>query len=174
MPDPVLGGGRPGSGAERVGPGPQLQRHSAGSATACGGVRRSGGACQARPVWARDPSCPQRPGGLAYDLRGRGSPLVLIQGVGVGRWGWEPVADRIARRFQVITIDNRGIGASDASPGHYSTRMRSSMTRPTQATSGWPRCRGYEHSGRGSVVLGLDHWRSRRQATSVSGRRTCK
>jgi 3-oxoadipate enol-lactonase len=60
---------------------------------------------------------------LAYDLRGRGSPLVLIQGVGVGRWGWEPVADRLARRFQVITIDNRGIGASDAPSGHYSTRM---------------------------------------------------
>ena len=59
---------------------------------------------------------------LAYDLRGRGSPLVLIQGVGVGRWGWEPVADRLARRFQVITIDNRGIGASDIPPGHYSTR----------------------------------------------------
>jgi pimeloyl-ACP methyl ester carboxylesterase len=62
------------------------------------------------------------PVGLAYDVRGRGSPLVLIQGVGVGRWGWEPVADRLARRFQVITIDNRGIGASDTPPGHYSTR----------------------------------------------------
>jgi 3-oxoadipate enol-lactonase len=60
---------------------------------------------------------------LAYDLRGRGSPLVLIQGVGVGRWGWEPVADRLARRFQVVTIDNRGIGASDTPPGRYSTRM---------------------------------------------------
>ena len=60
---------------------------------------------------------------LAYDIRGHGSSLVLIQGVGVGRWGWEPVADRLARRFQVITTDNRGIGASDAPPGHYSTRM---------------------------------------------------
>jgi pimeloyl-ACP methyl ester carboxylesterase len=60
---------------------------------------------------------------LAYDVRGRGSPLVLIQGVGVGRWGWEPVADRLARRFQVITIDNRGIGASNTAPGHYSTRV---------------------------------------------------
>jgi pimeloyl-ACP methyl ester carboxylesterase len=63
------------------------------------------------------------PVAVAYDLRGRGSPLVLIQGVGVGRWGWEPVADRLARRFQVVTIDNRGIGASDAPPGHYSTRV---------------------------------------------------
>jgi len=62
------------------------------------------------------------PVALAYAIRGRGSPLVLIQGVGVGRWGWEPVADRLARRFQVITIDNRGIGASDTPPGRYSTR----------------------------------------------------
>ena len=60
---------------------------------------------------------------IAYDVRGRGSPLVLIQGVGVGRWGWEPVAARLARRFQVITIDNRGIGASDTAPEHYSTRV---------------------------------------------------
>jgi pimeloyl-ACP methyl ester carboxylesterase len=60
---------------------------------------------------------------LAYDIRGRGSPLVLIQGVGVGRLGWEPVADRLARRFQVVTIDNRGIGASDTPPGRYSTRV---------------------------------------------------
>jgi pimeloyl-ACP methyl ester carboxylesterase len=59
---------------------------------------------------------------IAYDVRGRGAPLVLIQGVGIGRWGWEPVADRLARRFQVITIDNRGVGASDTPPGHFTTR----------------------------------------------------
>jgi pimeloyl-ACP methyl ester carboxylesterase len=71
------------------------------------------------------PTCFARNGPvvLAYDVRGRGSPLVMIQGMGVGRWGWEPVAARLARRFQVITIDNRGIGASDTPPGHYSTRM---------------------------------------------------
>jgi 3-oxoadipate enol-lactonase len=59
---------------------------------------------------------------VAYDVRGHGSSLVLIQGLGVGRWGWEPVVDRLARRFQVITIDNRGVGASDAPPGSYSAR----------------------------------------------------
>jgi 3-oxoadipate enol-lactonase len=60
---------------------------------------------------------------IAYDVRGQGPPLVLIQGLGVGRWGWEPVVDRLARRFRVITIDNRGIGASDAPRGSYSTRV---------------------------------------------------
>jgi 3-oxoadipate enol-lactonase len=58
---------------------------------------------------------------VAYDVRGHGPPLVLLQGLGVGRWGWEPVADRLARRFRVITVDNRGIGASDAPPGPYAT-----------------------------------------------------
>src|SRR5512132_2882366 len=59
---------------------------------------------------------------IAYDVRGHGRPLVLVQGVGIGRWGWQPVVDRLARRFQVITIDNRGIGASDTPPGPFSTR----------------------------------------------------
>jgi 3-oxoadipate enol-lactonase len=59
---------------------------------------------------------------VAYDVRGHGSPLVLIQGLGVGRWGWEPVVDRLARRFQVITVDNRGVGDSDAPSGSYSAR----------------------------------------------------
>jgi pimeloyl-ACP methyl ester carboxylesterase len=58
---------------------------------------------------------------IAYDVRGHGRPLVLVQGVGIGRWGWEPVADRLARRFQVITIDNRGVGASDSPPGPFTT-----------------------------------------------------
>ena len=62
------------------------------------------------------------PVGIGYDVRGRGQPLVLLQGVGVGRWGWEPVADRLARRFQVITIDNRGSGASDTPTGPFTSR----------------------------------------------------
>jgi 3-oxoadipate enol-lactonase len=60
---------------------------------------------------------------IAYDIRGQGPPLVLIQGLGVGRWGWEPVVARLARQFRVITIDNRGTGASDAPLGSYWTRV---------------------------------------------------
>jgi len=61
------------------------------------------------------------PVALAYDIRGHGSPLVLIQGVGVGRWGWEPVTDWLARRFQVITIDN---------PASAPRTSRRGITRP--------------------------------------------
>ena len=71
------------------------------------------------------------PVAIAYDVRGRGAALVLIQGVGIGRWGWSPVADRLARRFQVITIDNRGIGASGSHSATPQIRTMAEMSWPS-------------------------------------------
>ena len=56
---------------------------------------------------------------IAYDVHGDGEPLVLIMGLGYGRWGWEPVVEPLAAHYQVITFDNRGYGDSDAPPGPY-------------------------------------------------------
>jgi len=56
---------------------------------------------------------------IAYDVHGDGEPLVLIMGLGYGRWGWEPVVEPLAARYRVITFDNRGYGDSDAPPGPY-------------------------------------------------------
>jgi hypothetical protein len=63
-------------------------RHSANLAASCGSVRLSGCACRADPVWARPawPATARWP--WPNDIRGRGSLLVLIQNVGIGRWGW--------------------------------------------------------------------------------------
>lgn len=57
---------------------------------------------------------------IAWERRGQGAPVVLIQGLGYARWGWEPVADGLAERFEVVLLDNRGIGESDAPAGPYS------------------------------------------------------
>jgi 3-oxoadipate enol-lactonase len=57
---------------------------------------------------------------LAYELRGTGDPLLLIHGLGYGRWGWRPVTDALAEDFLVALFDNRGIGGSDVPPGPYS------------------------------------------------------
>lgn len=51
---------------------------------------------------------------LAYQLAGRGAPVICIQGVGVIGAGWRPQAEVLAQRYQVITFDNRGIGGSGA------------------------------------------------------------
>ena len=56
---------------------------------------------------------------LGWERHGAGAPLLLIHGLGYARWGWEPVLEPLARSFDVILFDNRGIGESDAPPGPY-------------------------------------------------------
>jgi 3-oxoadipate enol-lactonase len=58
---------------------------------------------------------------LAYDVEGSGQPLLMIQGLGYGRTGWGPAPARLARRFKVVTFDNRGFGGSEMTPGPYTT-----------------------------------------------------
>lgn len=58
---------------------------------------------------------------LAYDVRGSGEPLLLIQGLGYGRGGWGALPELLARSFTVVTFDNRGFGDSDKPAGPYST-----------------------------------------------------
>ena len=57
--------------------------------------------------------------GIAWESAGDGPPLLLVQGLGYGRWGWRPVVEPLARRFRVLTFDNRGIGESDKPAGPY-------------------------------------------------------
>jgi 3-oxoadipate enol-lactonase len=61
---------------------------------------------------------------IAYEMdrsRGRRKPwLVLIQGLGFDRSGWEPVVSQLRRRFRLILIDNRGSGRSTAANGTFS------------------------------------------------------
>ncbi|GIU92638.1 MAG: hypothetical protein KatS3mg011_1544 [Acidimicrobiia bacterium] len=56
---------------------------------------------------------------IAWSDQGSGSPVLLIHGLGYGRWGWGPFGDRLAERFRVVSFDNRGIGESDVPPGPY-------------------------------------------------------
>jgi pimeloyl-ACP methyl ester carboxylesterase len=56
---------------------------------------------------------------IAFDVRGAGPPLLLVQGLAYARWGWEPVVDLLAERFTVAQFDNRGVGESDVPSGPY-------------------------------------------------------
>jgi pimeloyl-ACP methyl ester carboxylesterase len=60
------------------------------------------------------------PGAELYvEEHGQGEPLLLVQGLGYGRWGWDPVVPGLAARYRVIRFDNRGIGDSEKPPGPY-------------------------------------------------------
>ena len=54
---------------------------------------------------------------------GCGAPVLLIQGLGYARWGWDPVVPALAQQFRVLSFDNRGIGESDKPAGPYTARM---------------------------------------------------
>jgi 3-oxoadipate enol-lactonase len=61
---------------------------------------------------------------IAYELRGSrlwGRPwLVLIQGMGFDRHGWDPVLRKLGRHFRLVLVDNRGSGRSGLPPGSFS------------------------------------------------------
>jgi pimeloyl-ACP methyl ester carboxylesterase len=56
---------------------------------------------------------------IAWERRGAGAPVVLVHGLGYARWGWEPVADALVETCEIVLLDNRGIGGSEAPPGPY-------------------------------------------------------
>lgn len=60
---------------------------------------------------------------IAYELRGtlcsRRPWLVLIQGMGFDRFGWEPVLRKLLRHFRLVLVDNRGSGGSDLPTGSF-------------------------------------------------------
>ncbi len=60
---------------------------------------------------------------IAYKLRGimhwRRPRLVLIQGLGFDRFGWEPVLPELQRHFRLVLVDNRGSGRSDLPSGSF-------------------------------------------------------
>src|SRR4249919_2942647 len=59
---------------------------------------------------------------IHYDVFGRrGAPAVLmIQGLGADKHGWDMQRFMLARNYRVIAFDNRGAGRSDKPFGVYS------------------------------------------------------
>jgi 3-oxoadipate enol-lactonase len=60
---------------------------------------------------------------LFYESIGTGDPLLLIAGFACDHTIWAKVAPALARRYRVISIDNRGMGQSPASKTPVSVRV---------------------------------------------------
>ncbi len=48
-----------------------------------------------------------------YDVYGEGTPLLLIAGLGFGRWCWFKQLPTLSRHFRVITFDLRNLSRLD-------------------------------------------------------------
>ncbi len=59
---------------------------------------------------------------LHYERRGRGAPLLLIQGMGANSMHWgEPFLAALERDFELILYDHRGVGRSGPLTGDITT-----------------------------------------------------
>jgi 3-oxoadipate enol-lactonase len=60
---------------------------------------------------------------IFYETIGQGPPLVLLQGLGLSSRFWLTAPERLAERFRVVLVDNRGTGRSDRPLGLYTTGL---------------------------------------------------
>ncbi|MCP4668263.1 MAG: alpha/beta fold hydrolase, partial [Deltaproteobacteria bacterium] len=56
---------------------------------------------------------------IAYNIQGSGAPVVLIGGYTMVKESWELQVVELAKHFQVITFDNRGVGHTTAPAGPF-------------------------------------------------------
>ena len=100
---------------------------------------------------------------IAYELRGTRRwwrPwLVLIQGMGFDRDGWEPVLGKLRRHFRVVLVDNRGSGRSDLPPGSFSVAdmARDILAVLDGAGTGRAHVMGVSLGGMVAQELAIDH-----------------
>lgn len=67
-----------------------------------------------------------------YEETGAGDPVIFIAGVGADHTAWIPQVAEYSRLYRVITLDNRGIGRSDA-PERVDAYTAAAMAEDTAA-----------------------------------------
>jgi pimeloyl-ACP methyl ester carboxylesterase len=92
---------------------------------------------------------------IAFEARGEGPPLLLIMGLGYGRWGWAPVVEPLASRHLVLAFDNRGYGDSDVPAGPYTAAQLAGDALAVLDTAGVERAHVVGASLGGAVALEL-------------------
>lgn len=95
-----------------------------------------------------------------YEVRGTGTPLLLIAGTALGGSTWpDAFLDRLAERHAVVTYDNRGTGGSTDEGSPYTTRQfAGDAAALLQALDlGSAHALGHSMGGRVAQWLALDH-----------------
>lgn len=57
---------------------------------------------------------------IYWDEQGKGSPVLLIMGLGYTSVMWHRTRPLLSGHFRTVAFDNRGVGLSDVPPGPYS------------------------------------------------------
>ncbi len=78
---------------------------------------------------------------IHYELSGKadGTPVVMIQGLGVDSRGWALQRARFGRTHRVLTFDNRGVGQTDRPIGEYDLEVMAADAITCMDTVGFAR-----------------------------------
>jgi pimeloyl-ACP methyl ester carboxylesterase len=92
---------------------------------------------------------------IYYEIHGSGDPLVLINGLGYDLWMWHKMIPGLAKYFQVVAFDNRGVGQTDKPEGPYTAQMLADDTAGLLEALGIHRTAVLGHSMGGFVAQAL-------------------
>ena len=87
-----------------------------------------------------------------YESQGEGEPLILIAGLGATHHLWELQVPSFARRYRVVTFDNRGAGDSDKPSDPYSIALFADDTAALMDALGIDRAHVYGQSMGGMIA----------------------
>jgi pimeloyl-ACP methyl ester carboxylesterase len=90
---------------------------------------------------------------LACEVRGRGDPVVFIQGVGLHGRGWMPQVTELAASHACLIFDNRGVGASLPAGGRLTIAGMADDTLRIMDAMGWASAHLVGHSMGGSIAM---------------------
>lgn len=65
---------------------------------------------------------------MYYEVYGKGEPLVFIAGLGADHTRWLNIAEKLQDQYQIILVNNRGAGQTDAPAGPYSIEQMAADT----------------------------------------------
>jgi 3-oxoadipate enol-lactonase len=98
---------------------------------------------------------------IAYERWGRagGEPLVMIQGLGADRRGWLMQRGSLGERYDLLLVDNRGVGGSDRPPGPYDLGVMADDVLAAMDDVGWDSAHvmGASMGGVIAQILGVLH-----------------
>jgi pimeloyl-ACP methyl ester carboxylesterase len=107
--------------------------------------------------------------GLHWASAGAGPPVLLIMGLGLSGGAWWRTVPVLARRFRVITFDNRGVGHSKSRTYPYTTEAMADDAASVLDLAGVQRAHVYGISLGGMVAQQLALRHPRRAASLVLG-----
>jgi pimeloyl-ACP methyl ester carboxylesterase len=95
---------------------------------------------------------------LYFQQSGHGPPVLLIQGVGVAGNCWRPQVEVLAKDFQTIIFDNRGLGRSEPCTGPITIEAMAEDARALMDGADWESAHIIGHSMGGVIAqqLALD------------------